>query len=171
MRRSFFRTTTMRRAIVEGILIFVASRLIALVPVSFWPFWIFPLVLVVRAGLFVLPPVWSAMRVASTRREKMSRRFWQLGPTLAMWCTLADILIALVLGESTLFGGPAGPPDVARFFLHGALHLSPLDVIASAAIRLLLYALYYTIAVVCTRLASGGFLRFTMPAGKGRVTL
>jgi hypothetical protein len=24
---------------------------------------------------------------------------------------------------------------------------------------------------VCTRLANGGFLRFTMPAGNGRVTL
>jgi hypothetical protein len=30
---------------------------------------------------------------------------------------------------------------------------------------------YYTIAVVCTRLANGGFMRFTMPAGNGRVTL
>ena len=41
----------------------------------------------------------------------------------------------------------------------------------SAVVRLVIYALYYMLAVVCTRLANGGFLRFTMPAGKGRVTL
>jgi hypothetical protein len=34
----------------------------------------------------------------------------------------------------------------------------------------LLFALF-TLAVVCTRLAQGGFLRFTMPAGGNRVTL
>lgn len=166
-----FRVTSMRRAIVEGVLIFIAGRLIALIPAFFWPFWLFPLVLVVRTGLFVLPPVWTTMRVQSTRREKMSRRFWRLGPILAAWCILADAAIALILGESTLFGGPAGPPDAVRFFQHGAAHLSPFSFVLSTAVRLVIYALYYMIAVVCTRLANGGFMRFTMPAGKGRVTL
>jgi hypothetical protein len=30
---------------------------------------------------------------------------------------------------------------------------------------------FFTLTVVCTRLAQGGFLRFTMPAGGNRVTL
>lgn len=101
----------------------------------------------------------------------MSRRFWRLGPTLAAWCVLADAGIALGLGKSTLLGGSAGPPDVARFFLHGAAALSPIAFVLSAVVRLVIYAMYYTLAVVCTRLTNGGFLRFTMPAGKGRVTL
>ncbi len=166
-----FRATTMRRAIVEGVLIFVVGRLLAMVPAVWWPIWLFPFVLVLRTGLTVLPPVWTAMRVKSTRREKMSRRFWRLGPTLAAWCVLADTAVALVLGESTLYGGPAGPPDLARFFLRGTQHLAPASFVATTAVHLVVYALYYTLAVICTRLANGGFLRFTMPAGNGRVTL
>ncbi|MBF6591436.1 MAG: hypothetical protein IVW57_13040 [Ktedonobacterales bacterium] len=166
-----FRVTTMRRAISEGVAIFVVGRLVAMVPASFWPFWLFPLVLVGRVGLFILPPVWATMRVKSTKREKMSRRFWRLGPLLAGWCMLADALIALAIGEATLFGGPASAPDITRFTASGDAHLSPVAFVASVTLRFVIYAVYYTIAVVCTRLANGGFLRFTMPAGKGRVTL
>ena len=165
------RKTTMRRAIIEGILIFVAGQLLGLVPISFWPFWLFPFVLVVRTLLFIAPPVWAAMRVKSTKREKMSRRFWRLGPTLALLCIAADMVIALALGEATLWGGAAGPPDIARFGATGAAHLAIGDFLLSALTRLVIFAIYYTIAVVCTRLANGGFMRFTMPAGKGRVTL
>jgi hypothetical protein len=166
-----FRVTTMRRAIAEGVAIFVLGQLLALVPLGFWPWLLFPLVLLLRLTLFILPPVWAAMRVKSTKREKMSRRFWRLGPILAGWCVLASVLIALFIGESLLLGGPAGGPDLARFFAAGKTHLSPVEFIVSAMIQLVGYAIYYTIAVVCTRLANGGFLRFTMPAGKGRVTL
>ncbi|HEU4782215.1 MAG TPA: hypothetical protein VFS83_02635, partial [Ktedonobacterales bacterium] len=115
-----FRKTTMRRAIVEGTLIFVAAQLLGLVPVTFWPFWLFSVVLVVRTLLFVAPPVWAAMRVKSTKREKMSRRFWRLGPILALTCTGANMLIALLLGEATLWGGASGPPDIARFGASGS---------------------------------------------------
>ena len=166
-----FRKTTMRRAIIEGVLIFVAGRLLGLVPVAFWPFWLFPFVPVVRTLLFIAPPVWTAMRVKSTKREKMSRRFWRLGPLLAALCITADVVIALALGEATLWGGAAGPPDIVRFGATGATHLAIGDFLLSTLERLIIFAVYYTIAVVCTRLANGGFLRFTMPAGKGRVTL
>jgi len=166
-----FRKTTMRRAIIEGIAIFVAGRLLGLVPIIFWPFWLVPFVLVMRTLLFIAPPVWTAMRVKSTKREKMSRRFWRLGPTLALLCIAADVVIALALGEATLLGGAAGPPDIMRFGATGGTHLAIGDFLLSTLERLMIFAVYYTIAVVCTRLANGGFLRFTMPAGRGRVTL
>jgi hypothetical protein len=166
-----FRKTTMRRAIVEGTLIFIVARLLSLVPVAFWPFWLFPVVLIVRTLLFVAPPVWAAMRVKSTKREKMSRRFWRLGPILALICIGADVLIALSLGEATLWGGAAGPPDIVRFSASGSAHLAVTDFLLSTLERLVIFAIYYTIAVVCTRLVNGGFMRFTMPAGNGRVTL
>lgn len=166
-----FRRTTMRRAIIEAIAIYAAGRLLAMVPLTVWPAAIFPLVLVLRLAFFVTPPVWAAMRVVSTRREKMSRRFWRLGPLLAIYCTLADAAIALALGEFDLLGGPASGPDIARFAAHGSNALSPMTFLAGELITFFLLAIYYTIAVVCTRLANGGFLRFTMPAGKGRVTL
>jgi hypothetical protein len=115
--------------------------------------------------------VWATLRVVSTRREKMSRRFWRLGWQLALWCTLADAAVALFLGEANLLGGPAGPPDVTRFGAAGDTALTPAGFLVGELVTLVLLAVYYTIAVVCTRLANGGFLRFTMPAGKGRVTL
>lgn len=166
-----FRRTTMRRAIVEGMLIFFAGRLIAMVPPTFWPAALFPLALVLRLVLMYSPPVWAAMRVTSTKREKMSRRFWQLGPVLALLCAGVDAAVALGLGEARLWGGAAGPPDGVRLFQGGPEHLSALAFLGAEVSLLVPLAIYFTIAVVCTRLANGGFLRFTMPAGNGRVTL
>lgn len=167
-----FRKTTMRRAVIEAVLIFVAARLLALVPIEVWPVFVFPIVLVVRTLLFIVPPVWAAMRVKSTKREKMSRRFWRLGPILAAYSIGADVLIALFIGESSLWGGRLyDEPDIMRFAASGPAHLSVTDFVVGTLVRLVIFAVYYTIAVVCTRLANGGFLRFTMPAGKGRVTL
>jgi hypothetical protein len=166
-----WRRTTMRRALIEGVGIFVAGRLLAMAPPEVWPALIFPLLLILRLALMFGAPVWAAMRVVSTRREKMSRRFWKLGPVLAAYCVLADTIIALALGDALIFGGPAGPPDLLRFGLRGDLALAPLDFAVGEVVKLALLALYFTIAVVCTRLANGGFMRFTMPAGDGRVTL
>lgn len=166
-----FRRTTMRRAIIEAIIIYIAGRLLAMVDITVWPAALFPVELVLRLALFIAPPVWAAMRVVSTRREKMSRRFWRLGPLLAVYCTLADATIALTLGDFYLLGGRASGPDIARFSAHGSNALSPVGFLTGELITLSLLVIYYMIAVVCTRLANGGFLRFTMPAGKGRVTL
>jgi hypothetical protein len=166
-----FRRTTMRRAVIEAVAIFVVARLLAMVPASFWPGALFIIVLLVRLFLFIIPPVWAAMRVKSTKREKMSRRFWILGPELALFCVLADVLIGLLLGDALTFGGPAGPPDITRFSSSGADHLAIADFVVSNLIGLVAFTMYYTLGVICTRLANGGFLRFTMPAGKGRVTL
>ena len=173
-RRLLFGRTTMRRAVLEAVAIFVAGRLLGAVPLAAWPDAVMPLITVplVRMVLLFGPPIWAAARVVSTKREKMSRRFWTLGPRLAAYCTLADAVIALGLGDATLIGGPAGSgSDLARFSAHGAAHLAPGAFVLGEVRTLLLLGVYYTIAVVCTRLANGGFLRFTMPAGNGRVTL
>ena len=168
-----FRKTTMRRAIIEGLLIYLAALGLALIPIEVWPPVIFPLVLIVRTLLFLLPPVWAAMRVVSTRREKMSRRFWRLGPTMATLAALLSALVALGIGETLdPFGVQHSAPDLARLGLlggHATLGFGTfaLGILQNFGILLV----YYTIAVVCTRLANGGFMRFTMPAGNGRVTL
>jgi hypothetical protein len=166
-----WRRTTMRRAIVEALGIYIAARLLAMVPADFWPLAVFPLILILRLVLTFSPPVWAAARVVSTKREKMSRRFWKLGWQLAAVCALADAVIALLLGDFYFLGGPAGPPDIARFGMRGAQALSPGSFLVAEAGTFIFLALYFSIAVVCTRLANGGFLRFTMPAGNGRVTL
>ena len=167
----FFRRATMRRAILEAITIFVAGRLLAMVPVDFWPFFLYPFVLVLRLVLYFSPPVWAATRVLSTKREKMSRRFWRLGWRLALYCTLANAVLSLAIGEASLWGGAISGPDLLRFGARGSSALSPGSWLLGEAITLIVLAAYFTLAVVCTRLANGGFMRFTMPAGDGRVTL
>ncbi len=168
-----FRKTTMRRAIGEGLLIYLAALGLALVPIGFWPPVVFPVVLILRTALFILPPVWAAARVVSTRREKMSRRFWRLGPTMAALAALLGALVALFIGETLdPFGVQHSAPDIARLGLlggHATLGFGAFALGVAQNLGILL--VYYTIAVVCTRLANGGFMRFTMPAGNGRVTL
>nr|MBF6592779.1 hypothetical protein [Ktedonobacterales bacterium] len=73
--------------------------------------------------------------------------------------------------EFYLLGGPSGPPDIVRFGLRGPNALTPTGFLLGELVTWFLLAIFFTIAVVCTRLANGGFLRFTMPAGGGRVTL
>jgi hypothetical protein len=173
--KSLFRKTTMRHAVAEAVIIFTAGQLVAMVPPDIWPSVLNPIVLpmtwILRLVLTISPPVWAAMRVVSTRREKMSRRFWWLGLRLAAYCTLASTLVALFVGESNAFGPTGGGPDIARLFGTGHNHLSLLTFLTGQLVTFSLLVIYFTIAVVCTRLANGGFLRFTMPAGKGRVTL
>jgi hypothetical protein len=171
-----FRKTTMRRAIIEGALIYTFSLLLALPRPDFWPPLIFLVVLLLRLALFIAPPVWATLRVVSTKREKMSRRFWLLGPILASWCALIGALFVLVIGQTDsqwggLLDGPAGTRAITRFFVSGPAHLTPLAFIGGQLGGYFLLLVYYTIAVVLTRLANGGFLRFTMPAGGDRVTL
>ena len=167
-----FRKTTMRRAVIEGLGIYLIGQSLALAPISFWPAPIFPVILILRLALFILPPVWAAMRVTSTRREKMSRRFWALGPQMAVLATLISALIELFAGETGPLGGlKSAGPDIMRFGMSGPAGLT----VGAFALGILstfgLLLVYYTIAVILTRLANGGFLRFTMPAGNGRVTL
>ncbi len=167
-----FRKTTMRRAIIEGLFIYLAAQGLALIPISFWSPAIYPAVLILRTALFILPPVWATMRVVSTRREKMSRRFWRLGPMMAAFAWVLSLLIALFIGETLEpWGGLSNAPDILRLGLGGHATL-PFGAFATSALgNLGVLLVYYTIAVVLTRLANGGFLRFTMPAGNGRVTL
>ncbi len=160
-----------RRAISEGVLIFLIWRLLVLVPITFWPAQIFPLILVALLILRFLPPVWSVLRVIATRRERMSRRFFGMSAILATACLGVDVLVALLVGDPMQpFGGPLYGPDIVRF---GA-SMHHLTIGAFARAELTTYGLllvYFLLATICTRLAQGGFLRFTMPSGNGRVTL
>jgi hypothetical protein len=162
----------MHRAIAEGVIFYTVGVLLALPKPDFWPVPLFVAVLLLRLALFIAPPVWAAMRVVSTRREKMSRRFIQLGPLLAAWCALVSLLVALGIGTADLqWGGLISGPALAGFFAHGKAHVAPLAFLGDQLGWFVKLTIYYTIAVICTRLANGGFLRFTMPAGNGRVTL
>ncbi len=167
-----FRRTSYRRALLEGALIYAAFRLLQMVPLN----WLSDAAVIVLILLLLvlrfLPPVWAASRVVSTKREKMSRRFWKMGPILAALCLLVDMAVALGLGEPTFPAGPDGYGPVWARLQPGAAHPLSWGAFALGEVPTFFFLLiYYVIAVVCTRLANGGFMRFTMPGGDGRVTL
>jgi hypothetical protein len=168
-----FRRTGYTRAILEGVIIFTAYRLLMMVSANTWPGGAILIgVLLLLLVLHFLPPIWAAMRVVSTKREKMSRRFWKMGPILAGLCMLVELGVTLGLGNTSALIGPDGKGSVwAQLTASGAGHLSLGTFLINELGTLAFLVIYFTIAVVCTRLANGGFMRFTMPAGNGRVTL
>lgn len=168
-----FNKVSYRRGVIEGVILYTLGRLGALITPAFFPGWLFvaaPLLFLVLQ--FLLAPWWATRRIQSPKRERLSKRFWLLGPRLAAICFGIDLVIALGMGLA-LFGFTSGQqgPALWRFFGSGPNYLSLADFglyeVRSAALLLS----FFTITVVCTRLAQGGFLRFTMPAGGNRVTL
>src|SRR5438094_560164 len=168
-----FNKVSYRRGVIEGVVFYTLGRLGALITPAFFPDWVYvaaPLLFLMLQ--YLAGPVWATRRIASTKRERLSKRFLLLGPPLAAICLSIDIIITLVGGlPANVLGGVQQGPALWRLFISGPNHLSLLDLgiyeLKSAA---LLFALF-TLDVVCTRLAMGGFLRFTMPAGGNRVTL
>ena len=168
-----FRKVSYRRGVIEGVLLYTLGRLGALITPAFFPDWVYvaaPLLFLIVQ--FLVAPYWATRRIQSTKRERLSKRFWLLGPRMAAICLCIDLFISLIIGLALYtFNGVQQGPALWRFFASGPNHLSLLDFgiyeLRSAA---LLFA-FFTLTVVCTRLAQGGFLRFTMPAGGNRVTL
>jgi hypothetical protein len=168
-----FTKVSYRRGVIEGVVLYTLGRLGALITPAFFPGWLFiaaPLLFL--ALQFLAGPLWATRRIQSTKRERLSKRFWLLGPRMAAICFGIDLFISLTMGLAIYtFGGMQQGPALWRFLVSGPNHLSPLDFgiyeLRSAA----LLVAFFTLTVICTRLAQGGFLRFTMPAGGNRVTL
>jgi hypothetical protein len=167
-----FRRTGYAQAVIEGVVIFAAFRLLEMLSRRTWDGVALILFFFLLLLLEFLPPVWAASRVVSTKREKMSKRFWKMGPILAGLCILVDMGVMLWLGNASLLFGPDGYGSVWARLQPGAAHpLTWADAITSEIGFAVFLLIYFVIAVVSTRLANGGFMRFTMPAGNGRVTL
>lgn len=161
------------RGVIEGVVLYTLGRLGALITPAFFPGWVFVAApLLFLALQFLAGPLWATRRIQSTKRERLSKRFWLLGPRMAAICFGIDLFISLTMGLAIYtFGGMQQGPALWRFLVSGPNHLSLLDFgiyeLRSAA----LLVAFFTLTVICTRLAQGGFLRFTMPAGGNRVTL
>src|SRR5712692_10503311 len=167
-----FNKVSYRRGVIEGVILYTLGRLGALITPAFFPDWVYvaaPLLFLVLQ--FLLGPVWATRRIASTKRERLNKRFWLLGPLLAVLCFGVDMVVTLTIGPALSLGDVQQGPALWRFYVSGPRHLSfaAFGVYELRSLSLLLA--FFTIAVVCTRLAQGGFLRFTMPAGGNRVTL
>jgi hypothetical protein len=167
-----FNRVSYRRGIVEGVIIYTLGRLGALITPTIFPGWTFVAVpLLLLMFQYMLPPVWAARRMTSTKRERLSKRFWLLGPRIAAICLVLDLLISLTFGLGVSMFDIQHGPVLMRLMAAGPNHLSLLDFALYELKTAVVLCTFYTIAVLCTRLAGGGFLRFTMPAGGNRVTL
>ncbi|HLG78912.1 MAG TPA: hypothetical protein VKX46_21050 [Ktedonobacteraceae bacterium] len=167
-----FNKVSYRQGILEGIVLYTVGRLGASISPAVFPDWTFvalPLLFLVLQ--YILPSFWATRRISSTKRERLSKRFWLLGPRLAALCLGIDILISLALGQSLGQFDTQRGPVIIRLFTAGTNHLSLLDFGLYECKSAVFLFTFFTMGVVCTRLASGGFLRFTMPAGGNRVTL
>ena len=168
-----FHKVSYRRGVIEGVILYTLGRLGGLITPAFFPNWIY----VVAPLLFLLlqflaAPYWATRRIQSTKRERLSKRFWLLGPRMAAICFCIDLLISLMIGLALFtFSGVQQGPALWRFFTNGPNHLRLLDFGIYELRSAVLLLSFFTLTVVCTRLAQGGFLRFTMPAGGNRVTL
>ena len=166
-----FDVTSYRRGVLEGMILYTLGRLGALItPVAFPDWGVVAAPVCFLLFQFLLAPFWTTRRIKQfSKRERLSKRFWLLGPLLATLCLGVDILVSLLAGMALYtFDSVQQGPVLARLLAH---HLNLLDFgfyeLKNAAA---LFALF-TLTVICTRLAQNGFLRFTMPAGGNRVTL
>jgi hypothetical protein len=168
-----FNKVSYRRGMIEGVILYTLGRLGALITPAFFPGWLFVAApLLFLALQFLAGPLWATRRIQSTRRERLSKRFWLLGPLMAAICFCIDLCISFTMGLAVFtFGGVQQGPALLRFFVIGPNHLSLLDFGIYELRSAVLLLSFFTLTVVCTRLAQGGFLRFTMPAGGNRVTL
>src|SRR5579872_5567810 len=76
--------TSYQRGIIEGVIFYTLGRLGALINPEVFPGWLFvALPLLFLTLQYLVGPVWATRRIASTRRERMSKRFWLLGLRMA----------------------------------------------------------------------------------------
>lgn len=170
-----FYKTTYRRGVIEAVIIYTIGRLGACITPTFFPDALFLVVFVPLLFLlcqYIIPPYWAAHRIASTKRERLSKRFWLLGLLLAGICWVIDMLVSLAIGLPTgPFGVQLGPGLVRLLDKTSRAHLSSLDFGLFALREAALLCALFMLTVICSKLARGGFLRFTMPAGGNRITL
>ena len=168
-----FNKVSYRRGVVEGSSIYTLGRLGALITPAFFLGWLFILAPLLFLTLqFLIAPLWATRRLQSTKRERLSKRLWLLGPRLAGVCFAIDVVISLTMGLAIFtFTSAQQGPALYRFFISGPNHLSLLDFGLYELRNIALLLALHTLTVICTRLGQGGFLRFTMPAGGNRVTL
>ncbi len=168
-----FNKASYRRGVIEGIILYTLGRLGALINPTVFPDWTFVAVpLLFLALQYFIAPFWATRRIISTKRERLSRRFLLLGPLMAGICFLIGLIIDLAGGlqANSLFEIQRGPA-LARLFSTGKDALSFSDFALYELRTAIALLALFTLVVICTRLAQGGFLRFTMPAGGNRVTL
>jgi hypothetical protein len=167
-----FNKVSYRQGIIEAVVIYTLGRLGALITPNIFPDWTYVAVpLLFWAFQYLVPPFWATRRIVSTKRERLSKRFWWLGPRLAGISIGINLLISLVAGLPVFLFEIQRGPALMRLFESGQNHLTLTGFVLLELELDAFILVIFSVIVICTRLAGGGMLRFTMPAGGNRVTL
>jgi hypothetical protein len=167
-----FNKVSYRRGIIEAVVIYTIGRLGALITPNVFPDWTYVAVpLLFWALQYIISPFWATRRIISTKRERLSKRFLWLGPRIAGICIGIDLFLSLVAGFSVKLFDIQRGPVLLRLFESGQNHLTLTNFVLFQLEADAFMLVIFTVIVICTRLAGGGMLRFTMPAGGNRVTL
>src|SRR5690242_5289088 len=121
-----FNKVSYRRGEIEGVILFTLGRFGALINPSVFPDWTFVAApLLFLALQYFIAPFWATRRIISTKRERLSRRFFLLGPLMAGICYVIGLVIDLAGGlqANSLFEIPRGPA-LGRLLSHGKDALS-----------------------------------------------
>src|SRR5256885_17015646 len=111
-----FNKVSYRRGVIEGVVLYTLGRLGALITPAIFPDWLYVAVpLLFLVFQYLLGPFWGTRRIVSTRRERLSKRFWLLGPRMAAILLGIDIVISLICGLSMdAFWGVSQGPALLR---------------------------------------------------------
>src|SRR5262249_2091797 len=123
--KDMFNRVSYRQGIIKAVVIYTIGRLGALITPTFFPDWTFVAVPLLFLALpLLVSPFWATRRIFSTRRERLSKRFWQLGPLLAAICIGIDLLLSLIVGLPVSQFDIQRGPVLARLFESGLNHLT-----------------------------------------------
>ena len=76
-----FNKVSYRRGVIEGVILYTLGRFWRSDYPAFFPDWgyvLAPLLFLVLQ--FLIAPFWATRRITSTKRERLSKRFWLLRP-------------------------------------------------------------------------------------------
>src|SRR5215471_15367382 len=124
-----FNKVSYRRGVIEGAILYTLGRLGALITPSVFPDWTYVAApLLFLALQYLIAPLWATRRIQSTKRERLSKRFWLLGPRMAAICFSIDLFVTLTMGLAlNTFDAVQRGPALWRLFQGGANYLSFAD--------------------------------------------
>ena len=168
-----FNKVSYRRGVIEGVILYTLGRLGALITPAFFPDWVLCNSSFAFSGSTI--PDCSLLGNATYyvyEARAAEQAILVARPANGGYLFLYRPVISLAIGLALFtFEGVQQGPAIWRFFTSGPNHLSLLQFGIYELRSAVLLLSFFTLTVICTRLAQGGFLRFTMPAGGNRVTL
>jgi len=111
-----FNKTSYRRGVREEIILYTLGRLGCLITPPYSPAGYYSSALLFLALQYLIAPLWATRRIPSTKRERLSKRFWVLVRALATICFGIDLFVTLTIGTALIVTDVQRGPPCGGFF-------------------------------------------------------